>query len=137
MRQGNGVGGWGKVRLSTGCAGASVKSTIWRGKRVASPSSFILHGSPALLAPLLPWPRFPSFDPLSGSRIRLVLFFYPALFRHPLPRNCWLSSSFFRGGVGCASDHLHCWAAISSSNTSPQPNRSCHHGRRNIGPASV
>ena len=124
----------GELRLSTGCAGAGagVKSTIWWGKKSRASNFFYppwSSGSPGPLSLL--WP-------LSGSRIRSVLLSYPALLRLPLPRNCRLSRTLlcFRNGVGCASDRLWCWVAISSSNTSPRPNRAFGNSPR-IGIACV
>ncbi len=125
MRQCDGVGGWGKERLKYRLCKVQVQN-----QRSDEGRDWHLHppwpsGSPnpfSPLPPLLSWP-------LSGSNIRSVLSSYLALLRPPLPHNCLGDSP----QLPAASDPLplpklhrmciRCWAAISSSNTSPWPKR--------------
>ena len=98
MRLCNGVGGWVRLKYrlcrcrcdakSTPCLRAGTTCPETRGKindlmakETDTPSSLSSMNLLTPLTPLLSWP-------LSGSRIRSVLFSYRALPRPPLPRDC-------------------------------------------------
>ncbi len=84
---------------------------------------FILHGPPALLTPFSPSGllSFGLYLALASARSFSP---YPAWLRPLLPRSRlpW-NLSCFQNCVECASGCIRCQAAISSSNTSPWPNR--------------
>ena len=88
---------------------------------------------------LLYFPRPLRFPDPYPAPISARPFFLTCLLRPPLPRNCLpmlpqdcrLSRTLFhfRNCIGCASGRIRCWAAISSSDTSPRTNRASVGGK--------